>query len=168
MSHVLILCFFMLILLKHTRTRNHRKIMPDFLVSIGPNRIISSIIQTRTRNSESDITTLILFLLSKNILDNYHCKSTTTKTTPSPSQVLIWLIILLFCSKSTNERTQRQLISSYLSRNDPNLSLVFLAIHLLRQTTTVLNYFQYTTVCFMSIRRRLYFFFDNSKPPIDR
>jgi len=115
------------------------------------------------RKSEADTTTFILFLLNKNILGNYHCKSTTTKTTPSPSEVLISLIILLFCSKSTNERTQIQLISSYLSRNDPNLSLVFLAIHLLRQITTVLNCFQYTTVCFMSIGPRLYFFFDNSK-----
>jgi len=82
----------------------------------------------RVRKNEPDTTTFILFLLCKNILGNDDRKSTTTTTTTTStllSQVFISLIILLFYTKTTNERKQMQLISSYLSRNDPNLSLVF-------------------------------------------
>ena len=87
------------------------------------------------------------------LLAHNHGKLTTITTTSLSSVFRN----VNYPSLSPAHRHGKSRLSSYVSINDPNLSR-----SLLRLILTLLNCFQYATVCSMSIRSRL-FVFDNKK-----
>jgi hypothetical protein len=106
-------------------------------------------VRKRERERKPDTAIFILFLLRQVL---YSCPLPSpidnNNTTITSIHNVNYYSSFLYQKR---QRTQMQLISSYLSINDPNLSL-----SLMRQLTTVLNCFQCPAFCFLSIIPRLF------------